>query len=68
MPQDPNVPYSPFGSQPITIAQVQKFFQDVRADYHYFSPMGTNYLGINDVELNATFAFPMFGNPKRRCW
>ena len=46
------------------MAQVQKFFQDVQADFHYFAPMGTNSLGIEDIELNATFAFPMFGNPQ----
>ena len=62
LPQDPNLPYSPFGSPTISMAQVQKFLQDVHADYHFFSPAGSNPLGINDIDLNATFAFPLWAN------
>ena len=62
LPQDPNLPYSPFGSPTISMAQMQKFLQDVHADYHFFSPTGSNPLGINDIDLNATFAFPLWAN------
>ena len=58
LPQDPNLPYSPFGSQPITMAVVQKFFQDVQADYHYFAPMGTNYLGIDRHRAECHLRLP----------
>ena len=50
----------------ISGAMMQKFLQHIDLDYHYFA--GSNglnrheELGINDVDLSATFAFPIFRN------
>ena len=63
LPQDP---YFQSIASPVTVASVQKFLQHVDLDYHWFA--GNNgvhrheELGINDVELSATFAIPMFFN------
>jgi hypothetical protein len=63
----PADPYFQSGAAPaISMTSVQKFLQHVDLDYHWFA--GNNgqtrheELGINDVELSATFAFPMFFN------
>jgi hypothetical protein len=52
-------PYYPQAMPGITVAQVEKFLQCVRFDYHYFAPLGSNPLGINDMELSGTFALPL---------
>ena len=65
MPQDPCLPA---GAPAVTFATVQKFLQHVDLDYHWFAghngtanvANGDQELGINDVELSATFAFPHF--------
>ncbi len=36
--------------------------QEIRLDYHWFAGHGEGELGINDVELNAKFAFPFLYN------
>lgn len=63
LPQDP---YFQSIAPPVAIASVQKFLQHVDLDYHWFAgnnePDRHEELGINDVELSATFAFPMFFN------
>ncbi len=67
VPQDPCLPAGP---PPVTFATVQKFLQHVDLDYHWFAghngtsnvANGNQELGINDVELSATFAFPIFFN------
>ena len=41
-----------------TMAQMQRFIQAVRVDYHYFAPEGSNPLGFNEIELNTTLAIP----------
>jgi hypothetical protein len=60
----PNDPY--FQSSPtISMAAVQKFVQHVNLTYDWFagSPTPSNrQLGINDIDLNVTFAFPIFHN------
>ncbi len=62
LPQDPYYQSSPA----VNIATMQKFLQHIDLDYHWFA--GHNgqtrhsELGINDVELSATFAFPLFFN------
>lgn len=59
-------PYLPAVAVPVSVATMQKFLQHVDFDYHWFA--GNNgqtrheELGINDLELSATFAFPMFKN------
>jgi hypothetical protein len=66
VPQDPCLPAGP----PATFATVQKFLQHVDLDYHWFAghngtsnvASGSQELGINDVELSGTFAFPIFFN------
>ena len=66
VPQDPCVP-SP--AMP-TFTTVQKFLQHIDLDYHWFAghngtanvANGDQELGINDAELSATFAFPIFYN------
>lgn len=56
-------PYFNYGSPAIPMAAMTKFLQDIRMDYHWFLGHGPNELGINDVDLSATFAIPFFGNP-----
>ncbi len=46
----------------VSFAQVQRFLQEVRVDYHYFPAMGSQPLGINDLELTSTFALPFLYN------
>ena len=61
LPQDPYFQCPPGIGMPA----VQKFLQQVDFDYHWFAgnpDVGNNELGINDVELSATFAFPIFFN------
>ena len=43
-----------------------RFLQEVRGRYTWLSPMGSQSLGVNDVDLSATFAIPFFG-PVRHC-
>jgi hypothetical protein len=40
--------------------QTLRFMQDLRLRWTWLSPMGSNSLGVNDVETNATFAVPFF--------
>jgi hypothetical protein len=58
----PNDPY--FQSSPaISMGAMQKFIQHINLTYDWFAgnPSPTNKeLGINDVDLNVTFAFPLF--------
>lgn len=60
-PQDPYLssPY-PQGASQGYVATMQRFLQEVRLDYHWFAGHGPRELGINDAELTATFAIPMF--------
>lgn len=58
MSQDPYLQ----GVPAISIGAMQKFLQHVDLDYHWFAGHGVQELGINDVELSATFALPMFFN------
>ena len=59
LPQDP---YFQSAGPPVSLAAMQRFVQHVDVDYHWFAGHGTQELGINDVELSATFAIPMFYN------
>jgi len=57
----PNDPY--FQSSPnISMATMQKFIQHVDLDYHWFAGHGDHELGINDMGISVTCAFPMFFN------
>ncbi len=58
LPQDP---YFPCGPQ-ISMAAMQKFVQHVDFNYDWFAGHGENELGINDVNLDVTFAIPLFQN------
>jgi hypothetical protein len=42
------------------VSQTLRFMQDARLRWTWLSPMGSNPLGVNDVETNATFAVPFF--------
>jgi hypothetical protein len=60
-------PYFQSGAIPTaSMATMQKFTQHIDLDYHWFA--GKNgqtkhkELGINDVEMSVTFAFPVFRN------
>ncbi len=55
--QDPCLPASS-----VTMGSVQKFIQHVNFDYAWFSGGGDKGLGINDLNLDVTFAFPLFNN------
>jgi hypothetical protein len=44
------------------MATVQKFLQHIDLNYDWFAGDGGNELGINDINLSATFAFPLFFN------
>ena len=41
-----------------TFSQPLRFLQEVRGRYTWLSPMGTNKLGVQDVDTSATFAVP----------
>jgi hypothetical protein len=57
----PNDPY--FQSTPtVSMAAMQKFIQHINLTYDWFNPGGSQSLGINDVDLNVTCAFPLFHN------
>ena len=43
----------------ISMGTMQKFLQHINLDYHWFAGNGDHELGINDVDLSATFAFPI---------
>jgi hypothetical protein len=58
LPQDPYFQSGPA----MSMATVQKFVQHVDLDYHWFVGNGNQELGINDADLSATFAFPLFFN------
>jgi hypothetical protein len=63
LPQDP---YFQSSGPPAAVTSMQKFVQHVDLDYHWFAghngAVNHQELGINDVELSVTFAFPMFHN------
>ena len=61
MSQDPCIPAV---AAPVTVATMQKLIQHIDVDYHWFA--GSNSpgeLGINDMQISATLAFPLFFNP-----
>lgn len=43
-----------------TFGQPLKFMQEIRLRWTWLSPMGSESLGVNDVETNVSFAFPFF--------
>jgi hypothetical protein len=59
LPQDP---YLQSCGPQISMATVQKFVQHVDFNYDWFAGHGVNELGINNVNLDVTFAFPVFRN------
>ncbi len=65
LPQDPYFQYggpSTVGPQGTTFQRVQKFVQEVRLDYVWMPGNGQKEFGINDIELNVTFAIPFLYN------
>ena len=69
LPADPcyNSPQGPppqLFTLPPLLAQPYKFVQDISIDYHWFAGSGsTDQLGINDIDVWATFALPMPNEP-----
>ena len=64
LPQDPYLPAGQIGlpSASTAIARMQRFMQEMRLDYHWFSGgHKPEDLGINDIETSVTFALPFFG-------
>ena len=58
-------PYLPTTGAPISMAAMQKLIQSINFEYAWFAGgSGSKDLGINDVELSATFGFPIFANPQ----
>ncbi len=55
----PAGPYLDWGNPAASVAQLQKFRVETRADYHYFAPEGSNPLGFNQIELSTTLAIPV---------
>ena len=55
----PRVPYLDWGNPAASVAQLQKFRVETRADYHYFAPEGSNPLGFNQIEFSTTLAIPV---------
>jgi len=45
-----------------TFATMQRFLQEIRFDYVYMPGSAADELGINDLELSATFAIPFLYN------
>ncbi|MCE5268633.1 MAG: hypothetical protein LLG00_12185 [Planctomycetaceae bacterium] len=58
--QDPYV--QPGACGQFSMGTVQKFIQHVDLDFDWFAGNGDHELGIDDVNLDVTFAFPMFFN------
>ncbi len=58
----PQGPYMDWGHPAATVAQMQRFIQDVRADYYYYAPIGSKPLGLSDIELSTTLAIPFLRN------
>jgi hypothetical protein len=56
LPQDPYLPCTPG----IGVTSMQKFLQHIDLDFDWFARSGNNGLGITDVNLSATFAFPLW--------
>jgi hypothetical protein len=63
LPQDPYFQSSP---PPVNMAAMQRVIQHIDLDYHWFAghngQINHTELGINDVELSVTCAFPLFFN------
>ncbi len=64
-------PYSPAPSalypegiqvpQPnFSVGRTLKFMQDIRLRWTWLAPIGSRFIGVNDVETNVTFAVPLF--------
>jgi hypothetical protein len=59
MSQDPYLQGAP-PSVPLTFNNVFKFRQDIRFDYLWMVGNSPQQFGFNEVDLSATFAFPVF--------
>ena len=57
-------PYIQFGPPRGTFATMTRLLQEIRLDYLWMPGNGVGEFGINDVELSATFGFPLFNNPQ----
>jgi hypothetical protein len=62
LPQDPNLSGACPPSVPVTFATMTRFLQRISLDYGFVPGGGSAGMGMNDVVLGATFAFPFFYN------
>jgi hypothetical protein len=53
-------PYFQYGQPAVPAMAMTKALQEIHLDYHWFPAQGSQALGINDVELNATLAVPFY--------
>jgi hypothetical protein len=53
-------PYFQYGQPAVPAMAMTRALQEIRLDYHWFDGQGNQGLGINDIELNATFAIPFY--------
>ncbi|MEN6450639.1 MAG: hypothetical protein ABFC96_09125 [Thermoguttaceae bacterium] len=63
--QDPLIPAAACPS--FSMGTMQKFIQHVDLGFNWFAGNGDHELGIDDVNLSATFAFPIFGRGADPC-
>jgi len=56
------LPALPGAAPAVTFTTMTRFLNIVRFEYAYFPGNGVNELGINDIEINGSFSFPLFGN------
>jgi hypothetical protein len=57
LPQDP---YCPGAGPEFSMALMQKFIQHVDLDFEWFAGNGDHELGLDNVGLSCTFAFPLW--------
>lgn len=62
LPQDPYLQYGPPGGFGGTFTRMRRLLEEVRFDYVWMPGSAANELGINDLELSATFAIPFLYN------
>jgi hypothetical protein len=62
LPQEPYLTPSPFSSPEGVYTTMRRFLDEIRLDYVWMPGDAEKELGINDVELGATFAIPFLYN------
>ncbi|MHC4181329.1 MAG: hypothetical protein ACYSWU_27850 [Planctomycetota bacterium] len=63
LPEDPYFQYGAPGGYGGTFTTMRRLLDEVRFDYVWMPGTAANELGINDVELSATFTIPFTAKP-----